>query len=165
MTFSGEPLSSTQYAAQVNHALGFATDGVAKLFAVPFSGTIGEDGVGTINLVQLPGGRVRVLPALSYLDWADHEANSNLSIGHRAYIDSNGDSQDADADEWITQIDVGGGRKTGLWNAIAAGSEDSFLIPQEKDAPSGLIIYATIDTGDTDTGDTYFGVVVFMYRP
>jgi len=146
MTFTGSPLSSTQYAAQIG-AMAEAADINSPMRYCYGKFTCTEAGVGEINIFKLPPGRIRFYPDLSWLISSDMSANANLSIGHRAYVNEDGTAVAEDDNEWLDDADSGGG-------ALDQDLDDIILVPTLMNSQEGIIVFVTIDTGDMDLTDT-----------
>ena len=143
MTFTGSPLSSTQYAAQIA-AMAEAADINAPMRYAYSKWTCAEAGVGEVNLFKLPAGRIRFYPDLSWGILGDTgQTNCNLSIGHRAYTNEDGTAVAEDDNEWLDDFDIGGG-------AHDADMDTIILVPTMMNSQEGIIVFVTFDTADID---------------
>ena len=111
-------------------------------------------GTGTINLVKLPPGRVRIFPDLSRLVTSAITATGTISIGYAAYTKENGTAVNA-----LTTAFVNAG-------AAGAGALDSaFVLPAvgylDLDSKDGIVLTATVATADMRIGDTIDGWVAY----
>ena len=146
MTFTGSPLSSTQYAAQIA-AMAEAADINSPMRFAYGKYTCAEAGVGEINMFKLPAGRIRFYPDLSWLISSDMSANADLHIGHRAYVNEDGTVVAEDDNEWANDLDAGGG-------ALDQDVDSVVTSPTLYNSQDGIIVYITLDTGDIDLTDT-----------
>jgi len=146
MTFTGSPLSSTQYAAQIA-AKAEAADINSPMRYAYGKYTCAEAGVGEINMFTLPAGRIRLYPDLCWLISSDMSANANLSIGHRAYVNEDGTVVAEDDNEWLDDADSGGG-------ALDHDLDDIILVPTLMNSQAGITVFVTLDSGDVDLTDT-----------
>jgi len=146
MTFTGAPLSSTQYAAQIG-AKAEPADINSPMRYIYGKWTCTEAGVGEINMFKLPAGRIRFYPDLSWLISSDMTATANLSIGHRAYVNEDGTVVALDENEWLSAADSGGG-------ALDQNLDDIITSPTLMNSQDGIVVYVTIDTADCDLTDT-----------
>lgn len=158
--FTGTPASAEPYASQYGPNKANKKDVALQLRATPFSYThsLGA-GTGEVNLVTLPAGKIRIFPQLSRFSASQFVATSDLHLGHRAYTDDDGDIVAQDDDEWMANVDVGGGAIAEVfWSAVAGAT---LTTDAEYDTRDGFTIYAMIDTANIENGDTIDGVVVW----
>jgi len=110
-------------------------------------------GTGEINLGTLPPGEITIYPDLCRLITSQFGASADIHLGHRAYTQPDGTAVVEDDNEWVDNGDAGGG-------AIDA----AFLLPTSPtvyDSQAGIEVFAMIDAGDIEVGDTI--EVVFVY--
>jgi len=143
MTFTGSPLSSTQYALQVG-AKAEVADIHAPIRYAYGTWTAAAAGVGEVNMFKLPAGRIRFFPDLSWLIIGDTgQATCNLSIGHRAYVNEDGTAVAEDFDEWALNLDVGG-------SALDQDVDSIVTSPTLMNSQDGIVVFVTFDTADID---------------
>jgi len=108
----------------------------------------GDDGTGTILLLQLPAGLVRIYPDNSRLVTSQFGSAATISIGHAAYVDA------------ATGLPVSASTAA-LHSAGAAGSgalDTALGAPAagvlELNSRDGVNIIATIASGNIEAADT-----------
>lgn len=151
--FAGTPVDSVQRTAEKTAAKKAAYDNAKMMYAAFEYVHAAGAGTGEINLVTLPNGKVKVYPSLSRIDASAMASNADLHLGHRAYTESDGTAVVEDDNEFLDNADAGGG---------AIGS--AFLLPAAPtvyDTKEGLEIYAMVDTGNIEDGDTISGWVAY----
>jgi len=142
MTFTGAPLSSTQYAAQIAEMAEVADN--APIRYAYGKWTCAEAGVGEVNMFKLPAGRIRFYPDLSWLIMGDTaQANCDLHVGHRAYVNEDGTAVTEDENEWLDEFDIGGG-------AHDADLDTIITSPTLMNSQDGIIVYVMFDTANVD---------------
>ena len=155
MAFTGSPTSSTEYARQIAGKTPWQdlADGKAKFTYTHAAGA----GVGEVNLIWLPAGRITVYHTASLVRASQMVATADLHVGHRAYYDPVAGATVAEDDnEWLDNADTGGG-------AI----DSALLLPAAPAAfttyntQGGLIVYALIDTANIEDGDTINGFITY----
>lgn len=114
------------------------------------------------EMPRLLPGKVVVYPMLSWIRADDADANADLHLGYRAYVDSTGTTQVADDNYWMDNVDVGGGDKQGLWPAIT-GVTTAGARPATFDAQDGLRIVVMIDTAMPNATDVIEVAVVYAH--
>lgn len=117
-----------------------------------------QAGTGTVSLVKLPPGRVRVFPDLSRVVTTQFEANSDLHLGYAAYTKEDGSAGTADDNAFLDNADAGGGALDQAWTLPAIGYLD-------LDSQDGIVIQAMIDTGDMALTDTLDGWCAYKCIP
>ena len=110
-------------------------------------------GTGEINLGKLPAGEITVYPDLCRVISSQFAASADLHIGHRAYTQPDGTAVAEDDNEWLDNGDAGGGALDTAFTAITG--------PTVYDSQAGIEVYAMVDTGNIEDGDTI--EIVFVY--
>lgn len=157
-----------RYSAQHPTTLSGNTPGIynARLHVMydQYTFTAEEGAADTIEIdfPRLLPGKVVIFPQLSWVRADDADANGDLHLGYRAYRDSAGDTQVADDNYWLDNVDVGGGDKQGLIPAIT-GVTTAGARPLVFDAQDGLRIFMTLDTGNANVGDIYSVCIVYAH--
>ena len=111
---------------------------------------------GTINMIRLPAGSVRVHSSMCRLSTgAAYVTNSNLSIGYAAYTQESGTAVAADDDALVNDADAGGG-----------ALDVNFELPGDPrfmdfNSQEGITITATVSTANISVGSTLNLEVVF----
>jgi len=142
MTFTGDPLSSTQYAAEIAGMKEVADDSPIRYAYGTW--TCAEAGVGEVNMFKLPAGRIRIYPELCWLVIGDTaQATCDLHIGHRAYVNEDGTTVSEDDNEWANNLDTGGG-------ALDQNLDDVVTAPTLMNSQDGIIVYVMFDTANVD---------------
>lgn len=106
-------------------------------------------GTGTIKMVRLPAGHIRVHPGLSYYSASAMTATADLHIGFAAYNNQDGTAVAADDNYFADNVDIGGGADTWLVFPLPTG-----VAPVEFDSRDGIDIEVLIDTANCDLNDT-----------
>lgn len=120
--------------------------------------TVAGDATTTVDLCELPSGKVRILPALSRLNTSAFGASRTLDVGHREYQkrdDPSADLEDEDADAFIDGLDVSSA-VTG--NAFGTGHKFDLY------SKGGVTIFATVLGGTIPVGATISGYIVYVYE-
>ena len=149
--FTGSPSKSTQRTAQVDNTKVKQEDwGRIQYARFDYTHTLGA-GTGEVNLIKLPGGKIRVFHALSRVVSSAMVATADLHIGHRAFVDAAGATVAEDDNEWLDNADAG------------AAIDSAFLLPGAEvyDTRDGLEIYAMIDTANIEDTDTIVGWIAY----
>lgn len=120
----------------------------------------GGAGQHQINLVKLPAGRVVIYPRLSRLRTSQFALNADLHLGYRAYKKFDGTAVAEKNNEWVNDLDVGGGAKNDFWSALA-GTGVGTTEAKEYETIDGLEIFALVDTANIEDGDTIDLEVVY----
>lgn len=102
---------------------------------------------GTIQMIRMPAGRLRILGGLCRVDCPVGTATSNLSIGHGEYKGIDGVVVAADVDEFVALADVGGGAIAQAFTVAAYAAAVSDGV--EFYTQDGFDITATFDTADS----------------
>jgi hypothetical protein len=101
-------------------------DGKVRLARFTFTQSGDGDANSLVNLVNLRGGHVRILPTLSRINWAAFGASRTLDIGYKAYTKIDGSAGNASVDTIADGIDVSSAGAAALGtgtNALADGIE------------------------------------------
>lgn len=128
-----------------------------------FTATVAAGSTGGALYIDYPRllpGKVAIFPQLCALVSSDMSASADLHIGHRAYINSAGDTVAEDDDEWMADVDSGGGALNALWADVTGAT---LVDTGVYDAQDGLQIFVTIDGGDIDIGDVISLTVVYCH--
>lgn len=112
-----------------------------------------------IDLVDLPTGRIRVLPKLCSYRTTLMGASRTLDIGHREYYKD--DTQVAvaeDDDAWVANKDVSAAVNDVAFDGGAAALTDLMY------SKGGIRVYATIDGGTIPADGIIEGYLVYVYE-
>ena len=108
MAFTGSPVKSNEYTNQTASHTKVSVDVINKLELARFSYTHAAGaGTGEVNLIELPAGRITVYPDLSRLVTTAFAANSDIHIGYRAYVGSDGVTVVEDDNAFVDNGDAG----------------------------------------------------------
>jgi hypothetical protein len=152
--FVGSPASSVQYAALTSpsRASGGDTQGEVRMARFNYTHTAAA-GTGEVNLVRLPPGRLCIFSVLSHIFTSVMGVNADLHLGYRAHRKEDGTPVAQDDNAFLNDLDSTGGIDT------------SFGLPVngilELESQQGLIIFATVDTGNILTGNTITGWIMY----
>ena len=156
MAFTGSPVKSNEYTNQTASHTKVSVDVINKLELARFSYTHAAGaGTGEVNLIELPAGRITVYPDLSRLVTTAFAANSDIHIGYRAYVGSDGVTVVEDDNAFVDNGDAGGGALDTALVLPAAGFH-------RFDSRNGVLIYAMVDTGNIEDTDTIGGWIAFV---
>ena len=169
MAFPTDPAQSAQYASQFDNSnLDYiqATPDIEMIHVTYTHAAPDVAGVGTIELLRLDHGRIKIWPHLSLLAHSAFVATADLDIGYRSYVQNDGTVVAEDGNALFDSIDAGGGALAlTLWPAVTGavvtnapvefetagpGVEGVYQVPEE----TGLRIFATVDTANIEVGDT-----------
>jgi hypothetical protein len=172
--FTGSPSSSTQYAAQIGGS------SVAKIpsgdlhgilhrayFSYTHTATEGS-GTGEINLVTLPPGRIRIFAHDCRLITSQTAASSTMDVGYRAYYEPDGDLIAEDDNAFEDNRDTASAATDAVLEFAGDGSTDDptvFNVDRNLAGTGGLIIFASVDSGNIEADDTIKGWITFTYNP
>lgn len=152
--------SSSLYEVQGDVFRGYKNDIEQMLRAALYSYThTAGSGTGEINIITLPPGRIRVYPHLSTITISQLGAGAVLSLGHRTYKTHLGVIVPEDEIEFLNGIDVSTGITPETFWALIDNTAE--FVEMEYDTIHGLTIYATIESGSIQDGDTLDGVIVW----
>lgn len=154
--FTGTPVKSDQYTLQTQSWSKVSVDVINKLELARFSYTHAAGaGTGEINLIELPAGRITVYPDLSRLVSSAFAANADLHLGYRAYTGADNVAVVEDDNAFGDNLDAGGGALDQAWTLPAVGYF-------RFNSRNGVLIYAMVDTGNIEDGDTIDGWVAYV---
>jgi len=154
MPFTGSPVGSVQYTAQVASPITLDAGSVlgkVKRAFFSYTHTAGA-GYGEVNLVKLPAGKKVIYPRSSWLSTSQFASASDLHIGFRAYTEPDGDVVAEDDNAFLDNGDAGGGALATALTAPTVG----YL---EVNSRGEFIIYAMVDTGNIEDTDTIAGYI------
>lgn len=151
MAFTGSPLDSTyltnQEAANRDNSKRNDPQHI-KIHRFPQYTHAAAQGAGTgeINLGKLPPGELTIYPDLSRVVTSAFAANADIHLGHRAYTQPDGTVVAEDDNQWLDNGDA------------ASGVDAAFGLPavgyDVVDSVGGIEVFAMIDTGNIEVGDT-----------
>jgi hypothetical protein len=148
--------NSNQYANQIAVSRSGSPSVYEKRF---FEGATASAITGTINLIKLPPGKIRILPKDCGFMIANGAATANMSIGYAAYTAANGVAVAADVDALVAEALVNA--HTGIAN-WATG----FVLPAngglEIDSLEGVVMTCTIGTANTAAAGEYSGAIGYL---
>jgi hypothetical protein len=158
MAFTGSPKDSTwitNHEASNRDNVQENYPQTLKMLVSPIYTHASGEGAGTgeINLIKLPPGRLTIHPDLCRIITSQFATNADLHIGHRAYTDLDGATVSEDDDEWGANLDAGGGALDAAFTLPAA--------PTLYESQDGIEVYALVDTGNIEVGDTIQVVFAF----
>lgn len=111
---------------------------------------------GEVDLLKLPAGRIKVYSIASHVQTSQFAAGALMDIGTRAYTHEDGTDVAEDPDRFALDL------------AAGAAAIDEFLpLPNtgagvsELNSQNGITVFATIDTGNIEDGDTIDLVVEY----
>jgi len=148
--------NSNQYATQTTINRTGISSGVRCLY---FEGATATADVGTINLIRLPPGRMRILPKLSGFLCADMDADANISIGTAAYTATNGATVVADVDALKTLALVNTCVLANARTIMQQPANGGLLV----DSLDGVTITATVVSANTVAANTFSGWIAYSY--
>ncbi len=155
MAFTGSPVNSVQRALELANKSEPRDSSALHTKYANYTHTAGA-GTGEINMLTLPAGRIRIYPDLCRYTCADMAASADLHIGHRAYVNEAGTTVDADDNEWLDNVDSGGGAK----DAVIG---DGGTTLNQYESRDGIIVYMMVDSGNIEDTDTLTLCMVFSY--
>ena len=152
------------YASQIGNTTAGAESTLAgaDLKVANFTYTQVAAGQDDFSLVTLPAGKIRVYPTLSYISIPDMTASADFHLGHRAYTQSDGTAVAEDDNEWMDNVDSGGGAVANIWSSVT-GFVSATILTNEYDTVEGLTIYGMVDTANMDASDVLSGFVVYSH--
>ena len=157
MAFTGSPVDSVQRGYQRGATKIDAHDwGRLQYAFFDYTHAAGA-GVGEINLVKLPAGKIRVLTDLCRIVTSDMEAGAQMQVGYRAYADPEAATQAVVEDDNYFQEA----------SAVGVGARDETLLIPAIGHPVfntrfGLEIFVQITDGDIADADTITGYIVYV---
>ena len=166
-----ELATALPYSQQVDGNLGFSMDGlyIADLKFTPFTFTVASIAAGdTIPLVTIPGGKIRVVPELSFISVSNtFNAGADGHLGHQQFTNHDQTVVPADPNHWIDNADIGGAAVSGAWTA-ALGTAAAGSVGQGHaiyDAAEGLTIEVLVDVAASSAASTITGWVAWSHVP
>lgn len=153
MAFTGSPTGSLQYDANREAVKSEPQDRSQMRYAYyDYTHSAGA-GVGEINLCDLPPGKIKVYPTLSRFVASAMVATADAHVGHRAYTQPDETVVAEDNNEWLDNVDVGGGA-VDIAYALPA-------VPTNYNSVGGVTVYCEIDTANIEDTDTITGWVAY----
>lgn len=162
------PITSAEYLLQTDGSRTgdqlAMTGGNLKLASAVY--TVATAGTGTVSLLKLPAGRIRVWPYLSIFSYGDTgQATADLDIGHAAYTNEDGTAVAADVDEFVASSDLGGSAADSNMGVVTEGgvyltSAQHFV---ELNSQEGIVVTASVDTADADIGTVLNVTVAYTH--
>lgn len=128
-----------------------------QFFSLPAQ-SVAADANSTVELFDLPQGRVRVLPSLSRLTNSAWGSSRTLSIGHRAYASRDPGQADPEAENasaFISAMDVSGAQASVAWSTV---------LKYDIYSKSGVRVFATVAGGTLPVGGSFSGFMVYIYE-
>ena len=123
-----------------------------------FNGVTGTADTGTINLLKLPPGRIRIFPyGLSGFLCANMAENANMSIGLSAYTAANGVAVVADVDVLMGSAFVNTAVIANSVNLMANVANGGLLV----ESMEGVTVTVTITDAATVADGTYSGWLTY----
>jgi hypothetical protein len=158
--FTGSPTGSLQY----NQQTGVVQGGIMflehpRIRQFTYTHAAGA-GTGEINLVNLPEGQFTIFSEFSRLAASAMVTLADFHLGYRAYTEPDGDVIPEDDNAFADNVDSGAAITHAAWPLPAAPGLTHINVG--TNAPGvlpGFTIYATIDTGNIEDGDTIAGWV------
>lgn len=118
---------------------------------------VGAGDIGsTVELVQLPYGRVRILRDMCRVSSSVFGAARTLDVGLKAYTKFDGTAQAAAASALKAAADVSAAATNTL--AAAAGADPTLYI----ESNAGVVVQATVAGGTIPDGATLKGYIVYV---
>lgn len=158
--FVGSPAGAEPYTSQHSVNRANKKDVELMLRATPFSYTHASGaGTGEVNLFTLPAGKIRIFPQLSRIALSQAVATADFHLGHRPYHTDEGTLVAQDDDEFMANVDMGGGAiAETTWAAVSGAT---LTTDMEYDTLEGFTVYAMVDTANIEDGDTIDGVCIW----
>ncbi len=128
-----------------------------QYFNLPATSAEGEAN-STIDLCELPPGRVRVIPNLSRLNHSALGSGVTLDIGHTAYESRDSgqaDPEAADPDAFADGLDV-----SAAGSAVPFGSATKFDVYSR----GGVLVQAIVLGGVLPAASTLSGFIAYIYE-
>jgi hypothetical protein len=148
--------NSNQYGNQIS----VSRDGEpGQLRSRYFEGVTATADTGTINLIKLGPGKIRILPGLSSFLCSNMAATANVSIGTAAYTANNGTAVAAATAALKAEGLVNACVLANSYSIMANVANTGLLV----DSLSGVTITATIGTANTAANGTYSGYITYVY--
>lgn len=125
-----------------------------QFFSLPAVAVAGDIGT-TIDLCDLPPGRVRVLPNASRITHSAWGASRTLALGHTAYYSADATQEAADPDAFFAALDVSSAGAALAWSTV---------LKYDIYSKSGVRIQAIVAGGTIPIGATLSGYVAYIYE-
>ncbi len=151
---------ATFYSNQYTNQTSIGRSGeVGRGRTVGFEGVTASAATGTIYLIKLPPGRLRVISKLSGFLMANGAAGANVALGYAAYTAANGTATAANTVHF---------KAAGLVNAVGdLVNASCFTAPTNGmalfDTQDGVDIIATISDANAAANGTFSGWVTYSY--
>jgi hypothetical protein len=156
--------SSTEYTNQnatpVTVMDSITNNGKVNFAKVTFTQSGAGDATSTVNLIDLPAGKVRFLGNMSALECSAFGASRVLDIGWTAYTDIDGAAVTADADGLDNDLDVSAAARLGLGTNTAVADGGTYVFESQ----TGVTLQATVAGGTIPDGATLKGVIAYSYE-
>ena len=147
--------NSNQYALQTTVRRSGEGSVLQSMF---FEGVTATADTGTINLIKLPPGHIRILPGLSQFLCANMAGTANISIGLSAYTATNGAAVAADVDALMATALANTAVLANSYNLMANVANTGLLV----DSLDGPTVTVTVTTANTVVNGTYSGHIAFV---
>lgn len=112
------------------------------------------DPASLVNLVELPAGAIRIVGA--HLNCSALGSSRTMDFGRGAYVDMDGDTQAADEDAFLANIDVSSAVNAFQYFVNAAGPTGDII------SKEGVVITAQVNDGTLDDGETINGFIEYL---
>jgi len=122
-------------------------------------GAAAGDATSTVDLIDLPAGKVRFLGNMSNLVFSAFGAARTLDIGWLAHVDQDGVAVVADADGLDDGIDVSAAGRVTLGTNIAVTNGDSHVFQSR----GGVTLQATVLVDTIPAAATIEGVIAYTF--
>lgn len=123
-------------------------------------GAAAGDASSTVDIIDLPAGKVRFLGNMSTLVFSAFGAARVLDLGWLAYNDQNGTAVALDVDGLDDGIDVSAAGRSSLGTNTAITNGDSYVFHSQ----SGVTLQATVLGGTIPAAATVEGVIAYSYE-
>jgi len=118
--------------------------------------TVASDAGSTIDLVELPAGRVRVLPSMSRVQTSAFGASRILDIGHTAYASGDNTTEAYDDDAFTpAHLDIA---------SATADLKFGNLLEFDLYSKAGVLVQAKVTGGTIPIGATLKGFIAYVYE-
>lgn len=113
-----------------------------------------NDITGTIELVGLPHGQVRILPTMSQIKCSAYGASATMDFGIRAYVASDGKTTVAENGTDLAAVKDMSGALTGSPIGTTAMKKDYF-------SAQGMVVFATVRGANMPAAATLEGWIAY----